>query len=299
MERAERHDASLAGSKSALQLIGWAGGESAQRLLASLIAPAQSPQVQEVALVTLVGNDPAAIGLVIERLSALTPGTRQIALAALASRLEGQLAIAQALDAGTLAGESLAADIKALLSESRNPVVRQAAEKHFIKSPLAATGQLYETYNQALHQAGDLEAGKLVFTRVCASCHQPEAGRTRVGPDLVTVVDQPKEQILLSILDPNREVDARYATVQIITHAGQIIAGVVTAEAEGSVTIVDSQGVAHALPRIDIDELQTSKKSLMPEDLSKEINATQMRDLISYLVSLRPAPTQKSTDGSR
>src|SRR5690606_24892162 len=112
--------------------------------------------------------------------------------------------------------------------------------------------------------------------------------------DLITVAEQPKEQILLSILDPNREVDARYATVQAITHAGQIVAGVVTAEADSSITIVDSQGIAHALPRIDIEELQTSKKSLMPEDLSQEIDVTQMRDLISYLVSLRPAPTETS-----
>ena len=298
-ERAQRRDGRLAEAKPALQLVGWAGGPAAQRLLESLLAPAQSPSVQTAALETLVGNDPAAIELVIERLPGLTPATGQAALAALASRVEGQLAIAQALDAGSLAAEALQADIKGLLRESRNPVVKQAAEKHLIQSPLVATGELYETYHQALHQAGDLATGKAVFNRVCASCHQPEAGRTRVGPDLVTVVEQPKEQILLSILDPNREVDARYATVQAITHAGQIFAGVVTAEADSSITIVDSQGVAHALPRIDIDELQTSKKSLMPEDLSKEIDATQMRDLISYLVSLRPASTEKSTDGSR
>src|SRR5690606_24661389 len=107
---------------------GWAGGESSQRLLASLIDPAQSPQVQEAAMGTLVGNDPAAIARVIERLRGLTPGARQRALATLASRLEGQLAIARALEAGTLAGESLDADVQRLLSESRNPVVRQAAE---------------------------------------------------------------------------------------------------------------------------------------------------------------------------
>ncbi len=299
LERADRRDPALASSRAALQLVGWAGGAAAQRLLESLLAPAQTPNVQTAALATLVGNDPTTIELVLERLSGLTPATRQSALATLASRLEGQLAIAKALDAGSLAGESLPADVQSLLRDSRNPLIKQAAEKHFVKSPLRATGELYETYNQTLHQAGDREAGKAVFIRVCASCHQPEAGRTRVGPDLITVAEQPKEQILLSILDPNREVDARYATVQAITHAGQIVAGVVTAEADSSITIVDSQGIAHALPRIDIEELQTSKKSLMPEDLSQEIDVTQMRDLISYLVSLRPAPTETSTDGSR
>jgi uncharacterized protein len=115
----------------------------------------------------------------------------------------------------------------------------------------------------------------------------------------LTVLDQPKEQILLSILDPNREVDARYATVQVVTESGQIIAGVVVSEDETSVTLVDSQGVAHTLSRIDIDELQTSKKSLMPEGLSKEISETQMRDLIGYLVSLRPSAAQGATDAAR
>lgn len=298
LERANRREPALANSRAALQLVGWAGGTAAQQLLESLLAPAQAPSVQTAALATLVGNDPATIELVIERLSGLTPATRQTALSTLASRLEGQLAIAQALDSGSLAAELLQTDVQNLLRESRNPVVKQAAEKHFVKAPPRAMGELFETYNQALNQAGNLEAGKAVFIRVCASCHQPEAGRTRVGPDLITVVEQPKEQILQSILDPNREVDARFATVQAITHAGQIVAGVVTAETDSSITIVDSQGVAHALPRIDIDELQTSKKSLMPEDLAKEIDVTQMRDLISYVLSLKPAATENSTDGS-
>ncbi len=298
LEQAERRDPKLATADARLQLVGWASRQHAHQLLSALLSASQSLRVQEAALVTLVGNDAAAIEIVIDRLAGLTPAIRQTALTTLASRLEGQLAIARALDQERLAAEHVSIEIRRALSESRNPAVRSAVEKHLGELDLPAPGELFKTYSQSLHQPGDLDQGKAVFERVCASCHQPPEGRVRVGPDLLTVLDQPKEQILLSILDPNREVDAKYATVQIITHSGQIFAGVVTSEAEGSVTLVDSQGLSHSLPRIDIEALQTSKKSLMPEGLSKEIDESQMRDLISYLMSLRPAPAERKADAS-
>lgn len=293
LQRAERRDADLAGADAHMRLVAWAAPQRSLEVLPELLSASQSLAVQEAALVNMVGNDPAAIKIVVDRLAGLTPAIRQTALTALASRLEGQLAIAHGLDQQQIAAEHVPADVKGLLSGSQNPAVLQAVQMHLSQSDLPAPGEVFSAYSRTLHEEADLQAGKAVFERVCASCHQPQEGRTRVGPDLLTVLEQPKEQILLSVLDPNREVDAKYATVQIITDSGQIFAGVVTAEAEGSVTLVDSQGISHSLPRIDIQTLQTSKKSLMPEGLSKEIDAAQMRDLISYLISLRPAAAQQ------
>jgi putative membrane-bound dehydrogenase-like protein len=299
LERAQRRDPSLVKAAAQMKLVGWADPQQCQRLLSELLSPSQSLKVQEAALVTLIGNDPVATGIVLERLPGLTPSVRQIALTTLSSRLEGQLAIARALEGGQITAESLSTDVKRLLTESRHREVRRAVEKHLDQPDASVPGKVYESYVQTLHQSPNLDEGKAVFVRVCSSCHQPPEGRLRVGPDLLTVLDQPKEQILLSILDPNREVDARYATVQVITHSGQIVAGVIASEAEDSVTLVDSQGNSHTVSRNDIDELQTSKKSLMPEELSKEINETQMRDLIGYLISLRSAPVESKADASR
>jgi len=71
-----------------------------------------------------------------------------------------------------------------------------------------------------------------------------------------------------------------------------VISGVVTAEGDSTVTLVDSQGKAFTINREDIDELQTSPNSLMPEELNKEITPDQMRHLIAYVTSRRASPAK-------
>jgi hypothetical protein len=161
-----------------------------------------------------------------------------------------------------------------------------------VKSP--PPGDLYKTYAEVVNQPANTADGEAVFKRVCATCHAPQPGMERVGPDLVTVSDQPKEQILLSILDPNREVNPKYSRVNIVTESGQVLAGIITDENESTITLVDSQGKAFPVARADIDELQTSPKSLMPEELNKEITPAQMRDLIAFL-GTRRAPAAATT----
>jgi putative heme-binding domain-containing protein len=176
-----------------------------------------------------------------------------------------------------------------MLAESLDEKVRAVMTRHLAKDASPPPGELYQRYAQSLQGDGDLVQGEAVFKRVCGTCHAPEAGRERVGPDLLTVVDQPKEQILLSILDPNREVNPKYARVQIVTLSGQVLSGVVSAENDATVTLLDSQGKSYAIARGDIEELQTSTHSLMPEELYKEISPEQMRDLIDYVIQRRGA----------
>lgn len=291
-QKAESRDAALAAMGDRMRLVGWASPEKARELLAILLSPTQTSKVQQTALVALVGNDPAATAVVLDSLPAVTPATAEIALNTLVSRVEGQAAIAAALESGELTADSLPIDVKRALGESSVDQVKEAVAKYLSSTDSPPTGELYETYAQSLHQTADLQQGQMVFKRVCATCHDPEAGRDRVGPDLVTVSNQPKEQILLSVLDPNREVNPKYARVQVVTVSGQVYSGIITDESESTIKLVDSQGKSTDIARSDIDDLQTSTKSLMPEELNKEITPAQMRDLIAFLVTRRaPDPT--------
>lgn len=289
IRQAEERLPGLAAAGERMRLVGWASPDQARELLKLLFSPLQPAAVQQTALVSLVGNDPAAAQWVLEGLGAVTPATADLALTTLASRVEGQTAIAKAIESGSLPGESLSADLKRVLSESPDAAVKRLVEKLMASSQSPPPGELYQTYVKTLHGPPDLTAGQAVFRRVCATCHDPQPGLQRVGPDLVTVVDQPKEQILLSVLDPNREVNPKYSRVQVVTQTGQVLAGIITEESESTLTLVDSQGKSYAIARGDIDDLQTSPKSLMPEELNKEITPEQMRDLIAYVGTLRNA----------
>lgn len=294
INQANAKDPSLASAANRMRLVGWASPDQARSLLKTLFSPAYPGAVQQAAIASLLGNDPAAAEIVLAALPAVTPATADVALNALAARVEGQSAIAKAIDSGTLPAESLSIELKRRLAESPSDAVKKTIEKLMaaVKSP--PPGDLYKTYAEVVNQPANTADGEAVFKRVCATCHAPQPGMERVGPDLVTVSDQPKEQILLSILDPNREVNPKYSRVNIVTESGQVLAGIITDENESTITLVDSQGKAFPVARADIDELQTSPKSLMPEELNKEITPAQMRDLIAFL-GTRRAPAAATT----
>lgn len=292
LEMADAGDPRLASMGDQMTLVGWAAPSQSRQLLGKLLSPLFSAKVQQVALVSLVRNDTAAAETVIASLPTMTPATREIALTSLASRVEGQAAIARSIDRDAAIADWMPAEVKRMLSESRNADVRAVFQRLMQASQQVPPGELYQSYASLLDGPIDLDQGQAVFQRVCASCHEPEQGRQRVGPDLLTVVDQPREQILLSILDPSREVNPKYARVQVVTTAGEVVSGVVMEESDTTVTMVDSQGKTFVIAREDIDELQTSPKSLMPEELNKEITPEQMRHLIAYVTSRRAAPKQ-------
>jgi len=292
LKMAAAGDSRLASMGDQMTLVGWAAPAESRELLSQLLSAQFPSRVQQVALVSLIRNDAGAAETVIESMSGMTPATREIALTSLASRVEGQAAIARSIAQGAISADFLPPEIKRLLGESRDEKVRAVIAKHAEASKSLPAGELYQSYAKSLDGPTDLDQGMVVFKRVCASCHEPEAGRERVGPDLLTVIEQPREQILLSILDPSREVNPKYARVQVVTLSGEVISGVVTAESDTTLTMVDSQGKTYTIAREDIDELQTSPKSLMPEELNKEITPDQMRHLIAYVTSRRASPAK-------
>ncbi len=277
----------LAQQADRLRLIRWAAPDQAREILGQLLSPLFSGPVQQTAIQSLVANDAASAKLVVDRLASVTPAVGEQALGHLATQITGQRAIADGIVAGTVNASGLPAEVKRLLSDSRDPQIRDVLAAQLAASTELPAGELYQRYQNGLSGAVNLENGQHVFQRVCASCHAPPTDRQPVGPSLTTVSDQPAEQILLSILEPNREVNSRYLRVQVVTLDGQVVSGITTAETEETVVIVDSQGVAFTIAREDIDELQVSNQSLMPEQLDKEITVEQMRDLIGYIRGLR------------
>jgi putative heme-binding domain-containing protein len=143
-------------------------------------------------------------------------------------------------------------------------------------------------YQELLASTPDIQAGEAVFKRVCVTCHRFGGNGQQVGPDLKSLIDKSPDQVLLAILDPNREVDPRFRVVQIETVDGRIVAGIVASESESGLQITDSQGKSFNVPRAEIEVLRTQNRSLMPVGLEKEITPQQMRDLIGYLKSVPP-----------
>ncbi len=147
-------------------------------------------------------------------------------------------------------------------------------------------------YLPSLAMKGDVTAGKAVFTRVCATCHRLDEMGFEVGPNLGALKEKSPEALLISILDPNRAFESRYANFTVATTDGRLITGLVASETASSVTLRREDGKEDVVLRRDIEEMTASSKSLMPEGLEKELTPRDMANLIAFLetIELPPKP---------
>lgn len=281
---------------AALRIVAWASPARAAALFHILADPQQSPQRQRLALRTLVTNDRERIASVFERLSAMTPSVREEAWEAVARTRLGLQAVAAEIRDGRLVAASLPETLLERMRQSKDQGVAESVAD--VQRESGVSPETLRRYQAALdaESAPDPAAGRETFRRVCAVCHEPPEGKRPVGPPLKSVVEKSPEQILLAILDPNREVDPKYFLVQVVTDSGQILSGILVDESDTSLVIVDSQGQERQVARAAVESLQTSDRSLMPENLAAEIDEGQMRDLIAYL--RRPAEPESATDAA-
>ena len=267
-----------------LALLKWSMPADATReLLVELLHPSEPIRVQQLAMQQLVGNDPASLKLVLQRLGELTPGVRETAWGVLKGQRQGLNVVAAAVMDGSLEPRAVPADVQTLLKDRGDAELQKRLAEGSAPMPETVPAEILQQYVAAANTPGDATAGLATFKRICAACHRAGGEGRAVGPDLRSVTEKSNEQILIAILDPNREVDLRFQTVVLETASGQILSGVVESETDASVSIVDSQGVRTTVPRGDIEQLRATGRSLMPEGLYKEIPPEVLRDLLAFL----------------
>jgi putative heme-binding domain-containing protein len=92
---------------------------------------------------------------------------------------------------------------------------------------------------------------------------------------------------MLNILDPNREVKPKYLTYVLVDVKGRSTTGMITAENANSITLQKPDGTSTTILRTEMEVLQSTGLSFMPEGLEKQVNKQQMADLLSYLNALQ------------
>ena len=130
---------------------------------------------------------------------------------------------------------------------------------------------------------GSMEKGRDVFMKVCATCHRAEGQGVEVGPNLATVTGRTPEDLLIHILDPNREVAPIYVNYNVATTDGRVVSGIIADESANAVTLKRAEGVTEIVSRPQIEEITSTGLSLMPEGLEKGLEPQAMADLIAYL----------------
>ena len=182
----------------------------------------------------------------------------------------------------------LSLDQKQALAAHPNTRIRQRSEKLLTQSgelPSPDRQKVIAELLPGVEQAGDSACGKEIFKRQCAKCHMHSGEGQRIGPDLTGVAVHPKRELLIHILDPSRSVEGNFRVYTAVLDDGRVLTGMLTGESQTAIEITDTEARRHAIAREDIDELVSSKKSLMPEGFEKQLKPDELRDLLEFLVT--------------
>jgi len=266
-------------------------------LLFDLLSPRVPIAISRAAIAAL-GR--LAIPQVPERLLAgwktYSPDLRCSIVDILLSRRAWTLSLLAAIEAARVAPGGISSAQRSMLLAHRDPETRRRAQTAF--SHLEQSRQkVIDDYQPALCLKGDPAAGKAVFTRVCATCHRLGDLGVEVGPILGALTEKNPETLLISILDPNRAFEPRYASFTVATNDGRLFTGLIASETASSVTLRREEGKEDVVLRRDIEEMTASGQSFQPEGLEKYLTLRDMADLIAFIEGIDPPP--KTFKGNR
>lgn len=142
---------------------------------------------------------------------------------------------------------------------------------------------------QVAIEGGDIEKGRNIFANhtaaQCMRCHKVAGGGGLAGPELSGVgLRAERPYLLQSLLNPSAVVVPGYGAGAVTLKSGEMVAGVLKAENEKSLTFVDGEGKEKMVPLDQVAE-RTPMVSSMPPMLGI-LTPNEMRDLVAYMKSL-------------
>ncbi|MEW4488367.1 PVC-type heme-binding CxxCH protein [Thalassoglobus sp. JC818] len=218
---------------------------------------------------------------------AWSPGFRQQAEEVLFRDASGVGILFDAIDAGDVSPATLTKVRLESVMRSGQSEVAERAKAILERSPSSSRAQVISDYSEALDASGNPALGKGVFVKHCATCHRLDGVGFEVGPHLGAMKNRGAEAILLNVLDPNREVNPQFVNYLAITEQGRTHTGLIADESATSLTLRRAEGIEDQIAVDEIDELTSTGMSLMPEGLEKVISVSEMKNLISYLLSIQ------------
>jgi len=257
--------------------------------LVELLDAARPAAVQSAAVAVLARSaDKATPAALIGAWGRATPALRSRLLDTLLGRPAWHPELLAAVERGTIPAGQIDAARRQQLAGSSDAAVRTRAEKLFAGGSNPDRQKVIDEYKAALALKGDPARGKAVFAKSCAACHALDGTGHVVGPDLAALANKSPLYLLSEILDPNRNLDSRYAEYRALTKDDRTVTGLLAAETATSITLRGQQAKDETILRTALESLRGSTKSLMPEGLEKDVSKPDMADLLAYLTRREP-----------
>ncbi len=143
-----------------------------------------------------------------------------------------------------------------------------------------------EAVEEAGWQEATSESGRNLFhATTCIVCHQFDGEGGAIGPDLSNARGKfgPRE-VLEAIIEPSKAISDQFGSYDIELKSGQVVTGLVIEGSSGEEVSVFAGDKLRTWNRDDVREIRQSPISSMPPGLVNTLNATELRDLVAYLL---------------
>ncbi len=152
--------------------------------------------------------------------------------------------------------------------------------------------------SSVLKHTGDALRGRLIFfsdAARCRNCHHHEDNVLSVGPTLTEISRKYPQTLDLfeHIVKPSQKIEDKYATWIAVTNDGRTLNGLMEQQTDEQIVLKMADRQLVTIPKSDIDDLQKSTTSLMPEGVLADLTAEETADLIAFIRSLAVPPENR------
>jgi cytochrome c oxidase cbb3-type subunit III len=134
---------------------------------------------------------------------------------------------------------------------------------------------------------GDAARGRTIFfgSAGCSNCHTLSGSGGFLGPDLSSYgTNSSVTAIRDAITRRDRVEPAGYRSAVLTTLQGERLQGVIRNEDNFSIQFLTKDGAFHFFQRADLQKVDGSGHSLMPSDYGDRLSASDLNDLVSYII---------------
>ena len=276
-----------------LQVLGEVRRPACVPVVLRLAAHSSDNALRSAALSALAAyDDPAIATEVLAAYPNMSDDVLAAAQGLLASRRGWAIRFLAAIEERRIDAQTVPREVVEKLLLLGDPRIADRATKLFGPIQPATSAELRAQVDRlaAVVRAGSgiPKPGKAIFDRQCSRCHSLFGKGGKVGPDLTTYRRDDLETMLLNIVNPSAEIREGYPTSIIATTDGRVLNGVVVEQDKNVVILRVDDGKELAIARGEIDAIQASPKSIMPEGLLTNLANQEVRDLFAYLRSTQP-----------
>jgi putative heme-binding domain-containing protein len=273
----------------AIDLLAVTRNTGSDQIFVSLLAEPNSSVIQAAAAKSLLrSEDETFCREVFDRWTNFTTRVRREILSAATASPISSLSLLHAIEKGQVSPTEIMAGTRdELMRNSRKEIADRAST--LLGTTSAKDRQtVVDAYRSVLEKKGDPVRGGALFKEHCAVCHAIQGVGQRIGPDLAAVGSRRNDILLVDILDPSRQVSSDFLGYIVSTKQGRVLSGLVAAENKENLTIRREGGSEETIPRSELEDIQPTGKSLMPDGFEQKLTHQQFADVLEFL--RRPDP---------